>query len=214
MSPRNLDARTLERMMVSVGRLFPADADSSLLHVGAIDMKPILWSMLACLIASGCLHSPSAVNELNRVIVDDQRRDIKVLIGTTTISDSEDGKREIVLEARNNTALTMWVPNSDGSRGLIECEAVNIMELGDDLSGIHYDHAICEFPDQYMQLKPGEACTYVYELPDGFSTSLSISVWAPWRTSAGELVSPETKRATLPEGSILIEDVRGKTKNR
>lgn len=136
---------------------------------------------------------------------------IEVLVGDVTVRTAEDGTREIVLDAKNNTETVLWVPSTDGSRGIIGCEAVNIWELGDSLRGVHYDHAICRFPDQYMRLKPGETCSYVYEMPDGLSEQISISVWAPWRDSSGTPVSPEVKREAISGNSILIEEVRGET---
>ncbi len=175
-------------------------------------MKTILSCLIVCLLASGC-RSRHRSDVHADIVQSDGRSDIQVLVETVTIRDADDGTREIVLEAMNSTSQVLWVPSTDGSRGIIGSEAVNISELRDSLRSVHYDHAICNFPDDYMQLKPGETCSYVYEMPHGLSEQISISVWAPWRDSTGTLVSPEVKRDATSENSILIEEVRGKTGN-
>ena len=175
-------------------------------------MKYALCCLLACLLTSGCRsHNRGEVH--TDIVQRDGQSDIQVLVGTVSIRDAVDGTREIVLEARNRTDQVLWVPSTDGSRGIIGCEAVNISELADSLRGVHYDHAICHFPDQYMVLMPGGTCRYVYEMPDSLSEQISISVWAPWRDSSGELVSQVVKRDAVPEHSILIEEVKGSTED-
>jgi len=173
-------------------------------------MKTVLCCMIACLLATGCRSRRRGDGHAD-IVRGDGQSDIQTLVGAVTIRDAADGTREIVLEARNHTDQMLWVPSTDGSRGIIGCEAVNISEIADSLRGVHYDHAICHFPDQYMQFKPGETCRYVYEMPDGLSEQISISVWAPWRDSTGTPVSPEVKREATSENSILIEEVIGQT---
>jgi len=174
-------------------------------------MKTILCGLIACLLATGC-QQPQPTGSVHAGIMHkDGRSDIQLLVGTVVVRHAGEGTIEIVLEARNTTSQMLWVPSTDGSRGMIGCEAVNIAELSDSLQSIHCDHAICHFPDGYMQLKPGDRCRYVYQMPDGLADQVSISVWAPWRDSVGNLVSPGVKRKAVPENSILIEEVRGRT---
>ena len=170
-------------------------------------MKMVAYCLAACLMTTACSSNYQVDVRADPLPVD-MLSEIETLVGTVTIRTAEDGIREIVLDARNATDHTLWVPSTDGSRGMIGCEAVNIADLADSLRMVHYDYAICRFPDQYIQLKPTETIRYVYELPNGLSERISISVWAPWRDSQGNLVSPETKREAVPENSILIEEVK------
>ena len=174
-------------------------------------MRTILCGLIACLLATGCQQPQPTGGVHAGIMKKDGQLDIQALVGTVAVRDAQDGTREIVLEARNSTGQMLWVPSTDGSRGMIGCEAVNIAEISDSLRGVHCDHAICHFPDEYMQLKPGDLCRYIYQMPDGLSDQISISVWAPWRDSAGNLVSPDVKREAVPGNSILIEEVRGRT---
>jgi len=132
------------------------------------------------------------------------------LTGVVTFRDAPDGIKEIVLRVTNNTKNGLWVPGSEGERGHINCESFNLTVIEQDgVRSSHSDHGLCQFPDHYMRLKPGESSEYVYEVPNKFRGNIEISVWTPWRTEKGELIDLDTKKSALKDGDQLIEEVEG-----
>ena len=134
------------------------------------------------------------------------------LTGAVSFRNATDGVKEIVLNVTNNTKNGLWVPGSDGDRGQIDCESVNLSEIDQEdflHKSFHSDHGMCQFPGHYIRLKSGQSSTYVYKIPNNFSGNIEISVWAPWRTEDGKRIDMETKKSALKDGDLLIERVEG-----
>ncbi len=134
------------------------------------------------------------------------------LTGVVSFRNATDGVNEIVMHIKNNTNHVLWVPGSDGDRGQIDCESVNLSVVDQDgfpRKSLHSDHGLCQFPGMYTRLKPGGSCVYVYKMPNDFSGNIKFSVWTPWRTEKGEMIDLETKKSALKDGDRLIEKVEG-----
>ncbi|MFZ2658505.1 MAG: hypothetical protein WAX69_26470 [Victivallales bacterium] len=177
-------------------------------------MKRISLLVLLVVIMSGCtggkaLSSGGATAMIKDDIIEGDG--VMELPGETSLRNAPDGVKEIILRVKNNTNKGLWVPDSDGKRGQINCEGVSLKEIDKNgLYGIsHSDHGICKFPDQYKRLKPGESCEYVYGITSKKLGKVNISIWAPWRTENGELIDREIKKAALKDGDMLIEKVEG-----
>ena len=185
-------------------------------------MKPNSLFILLLFTMSGCggngqfsekTAQPSDYNAYE-IFEDEGREGIKVLIGKVTFQRASDGVTEIILDTKNNTNHNLWLPrSSDGMRGMSGAESVNLTEMESRSGGwsaSHSDYSICRFPDQYEMLKPGQTWEHIHGLPENFEGKISISIWAPLRNEdSKELFSEEEKSVTIPDGDILIEEIRG-----
>lgn len=172
-------------------------------------MKQMIFIFMLSIIMSGCGRESLPCGDggisLNSGISED--KGILVLNGIVAFRNAADGVREIVMQVKNNTKNGLWVPSSDGGRGQIDCEAVNLSVVEQDgfpRRGLHSDHGLCQFPDMYTRLKPGGSCVYVYKMPDDFSGNIKFSVWTPWRTEKGDMIDMKTKNAALKDSNSWI----------